>query len=87
MIQKTGKKIEVEEKIVICDFCKRDTTARMLGEQTSIEHSGKISITYGYYSHHDGQMFDWDLCSDCAVQVEDLLRTKYPNLPPRQDYI
>ena len=81
MIQKTGRKTEIEETIVICDFCKANTTARMLDDHDCIEHSGQVSALFGYYSHRDGQKFSFDMCSNCATEVEKILREKWPNLP------
>ena len=81
MIQKTGKMIEVEGTFVICDFCKKDTTARMLDDHDCIEHVGQVWANFGYYTHRDGDRFAFDMCSDCATEVEKTLREKWPNLP------
>lgn len=87
MIQKTGKMIEKEETITICDFCKRDTTSKMLGDNKSIEHSGQIYANFGYYSHRDGDSFRFDMCSDCATKIEKLLRANYLDLPATTNHL
>ena len=87
MIQKTGKMIETEQTIVVCDLCKRDTTARMLDGENCIELSGKFSAGFGYYSNRDGEQVSFDMCSDCTTVVENMLRQKWPDLPPVKHYI
>lgn len=84
---KTGNKIEVEETIIVCDFCKRDTTERILDDNKSIEHSGQIWMNFGYYSHRDGDKLSWDMCCDCASEIENMLRDKWPTLPPSENIL
>jgi len=85
MIQKTGKMSEIEETVVICDFCKRDTTSRMLDNKNGIEHAGQFWCGYGYYSKRDGDKLSLDMCCECATEVENLLRDKWPNLPKTEN--
>ena len=86
MIFNTGKKIQVDEKIVICDFCKREMKNKNEQGDTILEDAGSVYASFGYYSNkRDGDKFNFDMCCDCATEVEKILRDKWPNLPKTEN--
>lgn len=89
MKKKTGKMTEKEEEYHECDFCKKPMGNNSLLKEGELplEQSGKISFVFGYYSRRDGEELILDVCSECATDIEKMLRDKYQNLPAVKEYI
>lgn len=72
MIELTGKKIEIDERVVRCDFCKKIMDAGS-NKLDGLEHSVTLNFSFGYFSDRDGDNFQWDACSKCGNEIAVLL--------------
>ena len=68
MRELTGKKIEIDEEVIKCDFCKGVLDAGA-ENPSGLEHSAVFNFSFGYFSNRDEDHFQWDACNECAEEI------------------
>lgn len=68
-VKLSGKKIEVETKIRVCDFCGIEM------DEQKVDHSLSMFFDFGYGSNRDGEHWNLDGCNNCAEKIIPLLET------------
>jgi len=72
MRELTGKKIEIDEEIIKCDFCEGMMVADFK-HTNGLEHSATLTFSFGYFSNRDGDNWNWDACHKCADEIAKML--------------
>ncbi len=72
MRQFTGRKLEYNEEIVVCDFCGKPCNASPTN-QNGLEQSATLNFDFGWFSNRDGDNWSWDACNICADRLAGIL--------------
>ena len=70
----TGRTIEIEEVLTMCDEC-----GAHLGHSRA-RGEASVCFQFGYGSPRDGDNGDTDFCGPCAEKVLTVLQAAFPNV-------